>query len=307
MRAIVIGASGFVGRTILSQLGPDRAIGTGHRNSGAGLVHFDALEHGFADLEREMHRRMHKDVSHVFIAHGAINPEQCARDPVGTARINVESITRLISDVIAAGLVPVFLSTDYVFDGTKGLRDEDEPQSPNTEYGRQKAAVEQWLQSLPEPWLIARLSKVVSGDRNIHSVLGQWVNDIHDGRLMRSATDQIISPLHVDDIAGALIELAEKGSTGIYHVAGPDPISRYDLNKLLVGCIQAVDPDVRAVVEPCSLREIKFLEQRPLNTSLSTEKLQKTVDHPLRSMAQVCREIAEAHFKSPASGTPGQG
>ena len=207
-----------------------------------------------------------------------------------------------MSEVIASGLVPVFLSTDYVFDGTRGLRKEDEPQCPNTEYGRQKAAVEQWLQARTEPWLIARLSKVVSGDRNIHSVLGQWVNDIRDGKLMRSATDQIISPLHVDDIAGALIELAEKGCTGIYHVAGSEPISRYDLNKLLVGCIQAVDPGVKAVVEPCSLRDIKFLELRPLDTSLSTEKLQKTIDHPLRSMAQVCREIAEAQFRTSASG-----
>lgn len=302
MRAIVIGASGFVGRTILSQLGPDRAVGTGHRNTAPGLVHFDALEHSFADLKQAMTG----EFSHVFIAHGAINPEQCARDPAGTARINVESITRLMSEVIGAGLVPVFLSTDYVFDGTRGGRKEDEPQCPNTEYGRQKAAVEKWLQARPEPWLIARLSKVVSGDRNIHSVLGQWVNDICDGKLMRSATDQVISPLHVDDIAAALIELAEKGHTGIYHVAGPEAISRYDLNKLLVGCIQAVDPDVKATVEPCSLRDIKFLEQRPLDTSLSIEKLQRVLDHRLRSMTQVCREIAEAQFKAPASGAAGR-
>jgi dTDP-4-dehydrorhamnose reductase len=302
MRAIVIGASGFVGRTILSQLGPDRAVGTGHNQAGPGLVHFDALAHGFADLQRQMGG----DFTHVILAHGAINPEQCARDPAGTAKINVESITRLMSEILAAGLTPVFLSTDYVFDGTCGLRTEDEPQCPNTEYGRQKAAVEQWLQAHSEPWLIARLSKVVSGDRNIHSVLGQWVNDIVDGRSMRSATDQIFSPLHVDDIAVAIIKLAEQGDTGIYHVAGSDALSRYDLNKLLVGCIQAVDPGVKAVVESCSLRDINFLEQRPLNTSVSVEKLRKAVDVPLRSMAQVCREIAEAQFEFPASGAAGR-
>jgi dTDP-4-dehydrorhamnose reductase len=302
MRAVVIGASGFVGRTILSHLGPDRAIGTGHSHAGPGLVRFDALTHGFADLRREMRG----DFTHVILAHGAINPEQCARDPAGTAKVNVESITRLMSEIMAAGLTPVFLSTDYVFDGTRGLRTEDEPQCPNTEYGRQKAAVEQWLQARSEPWLVARLSKVVSGDRNIHSVLGQWVNDIVAGKPMRSATDQIFSPLHVDDIAAAIIKLAEQGDTGIYHVAGPDPLSRYDLNKLLVGCIQAVDSGVRAVVDPCSLRDINFLELRPLNTSISVEKLRKAVDIPLRSMAQVCREIAEAQFKAPISGAGGR-
>jgi dTDP-4-dehydrorhamnose reductase len=294
MRAVVIGASGFVGRAILSQLGPERAIGTGNSHAGVGLVRFNALAHGFAHLKQNMRG----DFTHVILAHGAINPEQCARDPAGTAKINVDSITRLMSEVIEAGLTPVFLSTDYVFDGTRGLRTEDEAQCPNTEYGRQKAAVEQWLRARSEPWLIARLSKVVSGNRNIHSVLGQWVNDIVDGRPMRSATDQIFSPLHVDDVAAAIIKLAEQGDTGIYHVAGPDALSRYDLNKLLVGCIQVVDPGVRAAVEPCSLRDIKFLERRPLNTSISVEKLRNAVDTPLRSMARVCREIAEAQFKA---------
>ena len=96
------------------------------------------------------------------------------------------------------GATPVYLSTDYVFDGSRSLRREDELQAPNREYGRQKAAVEQWLQSRPETWVIARLSKVVSGHRNIHSVLGQWVNDICEGKTMRSATDQVFSPAHVE-------------------------------------------------------------------------------------------------------------
>ena len=64
-----------------------------------------------------------------------------------------------------AGLVPVFVSTDYVYDGRKISPAEDEPQTPNTEYGRQKTAVERWLADRNEPWLITRLfPKFVSGD-----------------------------------------------------------------------------------------------------------------------------------------------
>jgi dTDP-4-dehydrorhamnose reductase len=297
MRAVVTGASGFVGRTILSQLGSERAVGTYHSKPSAGLVHFDAGQHRFTNLKG----LLNGDVSHVFLTHGAVNPELCARDPVGTAKVNVESITRLLAEIIAEGATPVYLSTDYVFDGSRSLRREDEPQTPNTEYGRQKAAVEQWLQSRREPWLIARLSKVVSGHRNINSVLGQWVNDICEGKTMRSATDQVFSPAHVEDIAGATIKLADQGFTGIYHVAGAEPISRYDLNKLLLGCIQSVDPAIKAILEPCSLREIPFIEKRPLDTSLSVEKLQQAINWPFRSMAQVCREIAEAELKEPSS------
>jgi dTDP-4-dehydrorhamnose reductase len=293
MRAIVTGASGFIGRAILTKLGPDRAVGTYRTKPTVGLVHFDALQHSFADLMGILNG----DVSHIFLTHGSVNAELCARDPVGTAKVNVESITRLLSDIVAEGVMPVFLSTDYVFDGSRSLRREDETQAPNTEYGRQKAIVEQWLQSRPKPWLIARLSKVVSGDRSVHSLLGQWVNDIREGKTMRSATDQVFSPAHVEDAAGAMIRLVEQGFTGIYHVAGPDPISRYDLNKLLLHCIRSVNPAVEANLEPCRLGDIAFIERRPLDTSLSVKKLGQAINWPFRSMIQICREIADVGFK----------
>jgi dTDP-4-dehydrorhamnose reductase len=291
--ALVVGASGFVGRALLSHLGPERGVGTWHSKPAEGLVRFDAVTERLSDL-----RRLPSDLTHVFVPFGLVNPEACARDPEGTAKINVDSVIRLLEDAMATGLVPIFVSTDYVYDGSRGMRTEDEAQSPNTEYGRQKVAVERWLQSRAEPWLIARLSKVVSGDTTTHSVLGQWVNDIRTGNRMRSATDQVFSPAYVDDLAIAMIRLAEAGARGIFHVAGPEAMSRYDLNMLLVEAVRSVDPKVTSVVQPCSLRDIPFAEERPLNTSLSTAKLESVVEWRFRSMMEVCRKVAEMEFAS---------
>ncbi len=113
---------------------------------------------------------------------------------------------------------------------------------------------------------------------------------------MRSATDQIFSPALVDDVVGAMIRLAEANLQGIYLVAGPQPMSRYDLNLLLAESIRAVDPRAEASVETCGLRDIPFLEQRPLNTSLSVGKLQAAIAWPFLSMADLCRAIARAEF-----------
>lgn len=113
---------------------------------------------------------------------------------------------------------------------------------------------------------------------------------------MRSATDQIFCPASVDDIAGAMIKLAETGLQGIYHVAGPEPLSRYDLNVMLRDAVHAVDERIRPTVERCSLRDIPFLEERPLNTSLSTEKLQTAIAWPFQSMSDLCQKIAELEF-----------
>lgn len=291
-RALVIGGSGFVGRTLVARLGPDRGIGTWHAKPITGMVRFDATTGRLAELLK----RLPADITHVFVPFGLVNPEQCARDPAGSAEINVESVIRVLGDALNAGLIPVFVSTDYVYDGRKIFPAEDEPQTPNTEYGRQKAAVERWLTDRNRPWLITRLSKVVSGDTTTHSVLGQWVNDIRQGRPMRSATDQIFSPASVNDIAGAMIKLAETGLNGIYHVAGPEPLSRYDLNVMLMDAIRVVDGRIRTTVKPCSLRDIPFLEERPLNTSLSTQKLRTAIAWPFQSMKDLCQEIARSEF-----------
>lgn len=291
-RALVIGGSGFVGRTLVARLGPDRGIGTWHAKPITGMVQFDATAGRLAELLK----RLPPDITHVFVPFGLVNPEQCARDPAGSAEVNVESVIRVLGDALNAGLIPVFVSTDYVYDGRKILPAEDEPQTPNTEYGRQKAAVERWLTDRNRPWLITRLSKVVSGDTTTHSVLGQWVNDIRQGRPMRSATDQIFCPASVNDIAGAMIKLAETGSNGIYHVAGPEPLSRYDLNVMLMDAIRVVDERIGTTVKPCSLRDIPFLEERPLNTSLSTQKLRAAIAWPFQSMKDLCQEIARSEF-----------
>jgi dTDP-4-dehydrorhamnose reductase len=291
-RALVVGGSGFVGRAILARLGLERAIGTWHSKPTTGLIRYDAVAGRFSELLSTLP----DDLTHVFVPFAVSNPETCARDPAGTARINVDSMIRLMEDAFSAGLVPIFVSSDYVYDGVKPLRREDEPRTPNTEYGRQKAAVEHWLEARPEPWLVARLSKVVSGDTARQSVLGQWVNDIRNDRTMRSATDQIFSPAFVDDIAGAMIGLADAKLNGIYHVAGPEPISRYQFNRMLVESVRAVDDRINPSVDACSLRDIPFLERRPLNTSLSIGKLQAAIAWPFLPMADLCRSIARAEF-----------
>jgi dTDP-4-dehydrorhamnose reductase len=291
-RALVVGGSGFVGRALLSQLGGDRSVGTWHSKPTRDLAEFDAVSGRLSELLNALPN----DITHVFVPFGMINPEQCARDPAATRTVNVDGVIRLMEDAFSAGLVPIFVSSDYVYDGSRPLRTEDEPQAPNTEYGRHKAAVERWLQAREEPWLVTRSSKVVSGDTSANSILGQWVNDIRNGNPMRSATDQIFSPAFVGDVAGAMIRLAEAGLRGIYHVAGPEPISRYDLNRLLVESIRVVDARVEASVEACSLRDIPSLERRPLNTSLSVAKLQAAIAWPFVSMTDLCRAVARAGF-----------
>src|SRR4051812_42162100 len=117
-RALVVGGSGFVGRAVLSQLGRDRGIGTWHSRAAKDLVRFDAATGRLSELLGALPN----DITHVFVPLGITNPETCPRDPMGTRSVNVDGIIRLLEDAFATGLVPIFVSSDYVYDGSRGLR-----------------------------------------------------------------------------------------------------------------------------------------------------------------------------------------
>jgi dTDP-4-dehydrorhamnose reductase len=54
-------------------------------------------------------------------------------------------------------------------------------------------------------------------------------------------TDEVRCPVHVDDLASALLELAASPQAGVRHVAGSDAISRYELG-LLIAARDGLDP-----------------------------------------------------------------
>jgi dTDP-4-dehydrorhamnose reductase len=288
--ALVVGGSGFLGQSLLKVLGR-RGVGTYVGKPFASGIPFDATRARLGDVQAWLPA----DLSHVFILYGAVSPDWCARDPQATRQINVESVVRLMEDCFARSLTPVFMSTDYVYDSHPNERSEDEWRSPTTEYGRQKSEVEAWLEKDDRPWLICRSSKIVSGDVGTHSVLGQWIEDIKVGRTMRCATDQIFTPGHVDDIATAMVELADMERRGIYHVAGPESMSRYKLASLLIENVR-LRTETAISFESCSLLDIPFFEKRPLNTSIATAKLRNTVSHRFMTMADLARDVAAFHF-----------
>lgn len=299
MKGLVLGASGFVGRRILAKLGPARGVGAFATRAVPGAVAFDAGRESLADLLHRLPRALGPDsLTHVFILYGAIDPARCARDWAGTAAINVDSVKAVAEACFARGLTPVFFSSDYVFSGERGFWEDDAITAPLTAYGRQKAMVEAWLRACAEPWLVVRLSKVVSARVEPKNMLSEWVGAVRQGLPIRCAFDQVLSPVSAQDAAGAAIRLAELGRTGVFNLAGPEAFTRLALLRLLLahmagaageGCGDPV-PDVR----PCRLSELPFAEPRPLDTSLNIDKLQRAVGWDFTPMSRLCRTLARS-------------
>jgi dTDP-4-dehydrorhamnose reductase len=133
----------------------------------------------------------------------------CARDPAGSARINV------------AGIPVLFLSTDKVFDGERSHVPADAPPCPVSEYGRQKAAAEAALGDLMSdgaPAAILRLAKVVMPGM---ALLRQWITDLNGGRPVRAFHDMMMAPTPVAQVAAAIERLLGAPTSGIFQLTGP--------------------------------------------------------------------------------------
>jgi len=292
-RYLIIGASGFVGSRLYSFLGQARAVATYNTRPVPGGVVFDATRERLADsiLKRN------PGLTHAFILHGVTNIDACARDPAGTEQINVVSIRKVIDELAGCGIMPVFISSDAVFDGSRGLWTEQDAANPLLTYGRHKVAVEEYLMRGPAPYLVVRLSKVITVAPGGGDMLGDWMDRLEQGAEIRCAGDQIFSPVNVDDAINAFVHLAESGHAGFFHVCCPQPVSRLGLLQTLADEMRQFR-DVDARIVPCSIRDFDFPEPRPLDTSMSPAKLYAAFGRGFDDLSVVCREAAARRYSS---------
>jgi dTDP-4-dehydrorhamnose reductase len=125
----------------------------------------------------------------------------------------------------------VHVSSDAVFFGTAPSYDETRQPDPVTPYGAAKAAAETAVKGIAPSAVIARTSLIIGdGDSPHERLVHALASGAATGALF---ADEVRCPVHVTDLASALLELAASPRAGICHVAGTDAISRYELGLLI--------------------------------------------------------------------------
>ncbi len=191
----------------------------------------------------------------------------CEANPALARRLNVEVTARLAE--LAAGIPLVFLSTDLVFDGRTGNYDEDADVNPLSVYAETKAKAEKVILANPRHTVIrTSLNGGTSstGDRGLNEQMRRaW----QQGQSLRLFTDEFRSPISAEVTARAIWELAILNRPGLYHVAGTERLSRWQLGQLLA----ARWPHLNPKIEPASLKEYAGAPRAP-DTSLNCAKAQ---------------------------------
>ncbi|MFD4577521.1 SDR family oxidoreductase [Streptomyces sp. NPDC058417] len=147
--------------------------------------------------------------------------------------VTAEGGTRLAQAAAARGIRLVQVSSDAVFSGN-GRKSYDELCLPDplTPYGAAKAAAETATRLLCPDGAVGRTSLIIGEDqaseheRLVHAL----ATGTRQGALF---TDDIRCPVHVQDLAAALWEITSSDAAGVFHLAGPDAVSRYELGELI--------------------------------------------------------------------------
>lgn len=285
-KTLVVGARGFLGHHFFQSIlkKDPQAIGTHHQPSDG--LHLLNLYNPIKDLER----LPLKNVRYALIAGGISSPTKCEANPSETYAVNVDGIFTACQFFSACGIVPIFLSSGYVFDGEKGNYSEEDPYSPINIYGRCKVELEKKLLTfLPGRCLIVRVAKtfgLIPGDKTL---LDEIANTLMAGREVYAAKDQIFSPIAIDDLIRGVEALQEQNRRGLYHLGGVAAISRYELSLLLARRLEIPEH----LVKPIVLADLQASFLMPKRSDLCIAKFLSHTHLTFPSLAERIERIAE--------------
>ena len=268
---LVIGGTGLVGNALVRawlSRGAQVSAATYHCHASGGFLQLDMQDEAKV-------RALLRDKEAEVVAVPAANPfvDYCELHPQETWRVNVEGTLNVARACRDIGARMIFYSSDYVFDGVKGVYSEDDVPCPINEYGRQKAEAERGVLACDPRNLVIRTSGAYGWQWESKNFVLQIIKNLSEGKMMRVADDLRYNPTYVENLAEITTELISEGARGIFHVVGAEEIVRYEF---AVRAARTFDLDA-SLIRPVPVRELHSPTPRPKESSLRLDKVRAAV------------------------------
>lgn len=280
MRVLITGANGFVAYYIIEELLRQKVevIATGRGTFRAPLSS-PLLRYAEMDFtEQSEIQKVFAAFKPTHIIHaGAISkPDVCEADNALANKMNVQSTVLLVQESKVVGANFFLVSTDFVFDGEKGNYAEDDERNAVNYYGKTKIAAENIVLDSGVPYTIIRPALIYgvpfTGRDNLITLLKQKLRNNESYKVF---SDQTRTPTYVGDVAWATAALITKGHRGIFHVAGADVISPY---QMAIETAKMLGAD-ESLIEEVGAETLQQPAARPANTTLNIEKLKSVTGY----------------------------
>lgn len=271
MRIAITGASGLLGRALIANASPRHDIIAGVHS--AELLDAARIEQCPLDLtDAESIRRFVEHSRPDYLIHSAAitDVDFCEREPKRAQVLNADATRLLVDAVRNLPTRVVYISTDYVFDGTAGPYSETDATNPINVYGKTKLEGELAVRSLDERGVIVRSASFLgTGGSERPTFAERMLETMRTNPPLKAATDQVSNVTPVDELAFGIMRLIESGGTGIWHIAHPQLISRCDLAILLADNARL---NSEQWVQGVAYKALKRAATRPLQGGLKCDK-----------------------------------
>jgi dTDP-4-dehydrorhamnose reductase len=257
MKVMIFGATGLLGKALMSEWSRDEVVGLGSRDV------------DIRDADKVCEIVAKACPAWIVLAAAYTNVDECESHPDLAFAVNRDGAVNVAKAAKQAGAKLLFLSSDYVFDGKKSSPYEaGDARNPQSVYGRSKQEAEiRLLEMLPE-CCIARTSWL----------FGTGGRCFPDTILKLAATrpaldvvnDQRGCPTYSLDLARAIIELCRKSVSGIVHTTNNGDCSWFEFARAIVK-----GAGLAAEVRPVSSQQMARPAPRPAYSVLSPKSLQQ--------------------------------
>ena len=257
MRVTVFGASGLLGQELVRAAEARGAKLTALSSKDADLRDHARVEQVIRDSRPEW----------IILSAAFTDVDGCEANPDLALAVNCQGAVHVAQAARKVGSHLMFLSTDYVFDGTKRSPYEiGDPRNPINVYGESKARAEERLLEMVSDACIVRTSWLFGhGGRCFPATILKLAATRPE---ISVVNDQRGSPTFTHDLAPTVIQLCDQGARGIVHATNSGDCTWYEFAKEIMRM-----SGLPAAVKPVSTAEFPRPARRPAFSVLSAASL----------------------------------
>jgi len=281
MKILLTGSNGLLGQKLVELLVKDNNIELIATARGANRLPFNS-NYTYASLDitnkEEVLSAFKKFKPEVVINTAAMtNVDQCELEKEAGWKANVDSVAYLVEACEINNTFLLHLSTDFIFDGTKGPLTEEEEPNPVNYYGVGKLAAEKLIIDSKLEWAMARTVLVygIVSDMSRSNII-LWVkNSLENQKPINVVDDQWRTPTLAEDLAMGCYLIVKKKAKGIYNISGKDLLTPYDM-AIKVRDYFELDGSLISRADSSTFSQPA---KRPLKTGFIIEKAQKELGY----------------------------
>lgn len=281
MKILITGANGFLGRHLSMQLlaKGHEVIATGKGDCRLPIIDEKDFHYLSMDFTNPfvVHDVFEKCKPEIIVHAGAMTKvDDCEQEQWQAYLTNVEGTVTMLLNAEEQKSFFIFISTDFVFDGEKGLYKEDDICQPVNFYGKTKLEAEDAVREYDYDWTIVRTSlvygKPLAGRSNILTVVKDKLEKREEYSVVN---DQVRTPTYVEDLASGIISIIEKKATGIYHLSGEDVLTPYEMACKAAAYFELDSSPIKKV----TAADFSQPAKRPKDTRFIIDKAKKELDY----------------------------